>query len=177
MECNLVWNHTGDFKIRWARNMSSIWNDKYDFRPQFIALHSIQLPILQPFWNTKFSQYKYFIDQVASFLKSGNKKAFHFILYPNQRWCNIVIEQKWCNLKQKWCNFEHKWRDLEQMWFRGKNSDLWINYIVESQSDCRDHQWLQSGYNKGSHLGISSNFTVYCLELSFPSGCLCVELF
>ena len=182
MECNLVWNHTGDFKIRWARIMSSIWNNKYDFRPQFIALHSIQLPLYYSHFEiTKFSQYKYFIDQVASLLKSGNKKAFHLILYPNQKWCDIVIEQKWCNLKQKWCNFGQKWCALEQMWFRGKNSDMWINHIVESQSDCRDHQWLQSGYNKGSHLGICSNFTVYCLELSFPSGCLnawsCFKLF
>jgi len=47
--------------------MSSIWNNKYDFRPQFIALHSIQLPLYYSHFEiTKFSQYKYFIDQVTS---------------------------------------------------------------------------------------------------------------
>ena len=39
MECNLVWNHTRDFKIEQARSVSSIWNHKYDFRPK---LHSTQ---------------------------------------------------------------------------------------------------------------------------------------
>ena len=34
MECNLVWNHTRDFKIERARSASSIWNHKYDFRPK-----------------------------------------------------------------------------------------------------------------------------------------------
>ena len=34
MECNLVWNHTRDFKIEQARSASSIWNHKYDFRPK-----------------------------------------------------------------------------------------------------------------------------------------------
>ena len=118
-------NYSTEWSAIWSEiSMSSIWNDKYDFRPRFIALHSIQLPLYYSHFEiTKFSQYKYFIDQVASLLKSRNKKAFHLILYPNQKWCDIVIERKWCDLKQKWCNFEHKWRDLEQIWFRGKNSD------------------------------------------------------
>ena len=34
MECNLVWNHTRDFKIERGRSVSSIWNHKYDFRPK-----------------------------------------------------------------------------------------------------------------------------------------------
>ena len=34
MECNLVWNHTRNFKIERARSVSSIWNHKYDFRPK-----------------------------------------------------------------------------------------------------------------------------------------------
>ena len=39
MECNLVWNHTRDFKIELALRARSIWNHKYDFRPK---LHSTQ---------------------------------------------------------------------------------------------------------------------------------------
>ena len=34
MECNLVWNHTPDFKIERVRSASSIWNHKHDFRPK-----------------------------------------------------------------------------------------------------------------------------------------------
>ena len=38
------------------------------------------------------------------------------------------------------------------MWFRAKKwCDLWINCTAcsaESQSDCKDHQWFQNGYNK-----------------------------
>ena len=32
--CNLVWNHTRDFKIELALRARSIWNHKYEFRPQ-----------------------------------------------------------------------------------------------------------------------------------------------
>ena len=49
MECNLVWNHTRDFKIERARNASSIWNHKYEIRPK---LHG---PLLDPFWNCTLS--------------------------------------------------------------------------------------------------------------------------
>ena len=34
IECNLVWNHIHDFKIERTHNASSIWNQKYDFRPK-----------------------------------------------------------------------------------------------------------------------------------------------
>ena len=30
--------------------------------------------------------------------------------------------------------------------------ESWINHNAESQSDCRDHQWFQSGYEKESHI-------------------------
>ena len=53
VECNLVWNHTRDFKIEQARIASSIWNHKYDFRPK---LH-----------NPKFNCYF-----IISILKSHN---------------------------------------------------------------------------------------------------------
>ena len=60
MECNLVWNHTRDFKIEGARNASSIWNHKYDFRPK---LHSTQ-------FNCHF---------IRSILKLPNFIALNFI--------------------------------------------------------------------------------------------------
>ncbi len=67
MECNLVWNHTRDFKIERARSASSIWNHKYDFRPKLhdtkFNYHFI-MSILKS-QNLDFSQYQYFIDPVA----------------------------------------------------------------------------------------------------------------
>jgi len=57
VECNLVWNHTRDFKIEQARSSSSIWIHKYDFRPK---LH-----------NPKFS-----CHFIRSILKSFNSSQF-----------------------------------------------------------------------------------------------------
>ena len=59
MECNLVWNHTCDFKIERARSVSSIWNRKCDFRPK---LH-----------NTTFN-----CHFIRSILKLHNFIAFNF---------------------------------------------------------------------------------------------------
>ena len=33
-ECNLVWNHTCNFKIQQVHSLILIWNHKYDFRPK-----------------------------------------------------------------------------------------------------------------------------------------------
>jgi len=59
VECNLVWNHTRDFKIERARSASLIWNQKYDFRPK---LH-----------DTKFN-----CHFIRSILKSHNFIALNF---------------------------------------------------------------------------------------------------
>ena len=59
MECNLVWNHTRDFKIERARSGSSIWNHEYAFRPK---LHS--------------TQFSYHF--IKSILKSHNFMALNF---------------------------------------------------------------------------------------------------
>ena len=86
--------------------MSSIWNDKYDFRPQFIALHSIQLPLYYGHFEiTKFSQYKYFIDQVASLLKSGNKKAFHLIFVSESEMMRYSYRAKMVRFKTEMMQF------------------------------------------------------------------------
>ena len=58
-----------------------ILNHKYDFRPK-IARHEVQLPLYFSYFEiAEFSQYQYFIVQVAALLKSRNKKAFasHFV--------------------------------------------------------------------------------------------------
>ena len=58
----------------------SIWNHKYDFGPK---LHDTKFSYhyYSHFEIAEFSQYQYFIDQVAGLLKSGHKKAVtsHFV--------------------------------------------------------------------------------------------------
>ena len=61
MECNLVWNHTRDFKIGGARSASSIRNHKYDFRPK---LH-----------DTKFNYHF-----ITAILKSQNSISTNILL-------------------------------------------------------------------------------------------------
>ena len=56
---------------------SQVW-----FQTKIIALHEVQLPLYYSHFEiAEFSQYQYFIAQVAGLLKSGNKKAFtsHFV--------------------------------------------------------------------------------------------------
>ena len=65
MECNLIWNHTRDFKIERARSANSIWNHKYDFR---LKLHD-------PKFNYHF---------IRSILKTHNFMASNF-----RFWCNV----------------------------------------------------------------------------------------
>ena len=77
MECNLGWNHMLDFKIERARNASSIWNHKYDFR---LKLHDTRFSyhFIKSIWNrpnTRLGQFKYFIDAVLSRLEI---KFIHF---------------------------------------------------------------------------------------------------
>ena len=73
MDCNLVWNHTRDFKIERARSASSIWNHKYDFRPK---LH-----------DKKFNYHF-----IKSILKSHNFMALNF------RFC-FIVPSSWFVLK------------------------------------------------------------------------------
>ena len=61
MECNLVWNHTRDFKIGGARSASSIRNHKYDFRPKL--------------YDTKFNYHF-----ITAILKSQNSISTNILL-------------------------------------------------------------------------------------------------
>ena len=93
---------------------------------------------LQPLWNHTIQSEPIFIWPSSRFVET--KRVLYLLLYSKQKWCNI--EQKWCDLKEEWRNLEHGWRDLEQVWLLKKKCDSWINHTAESQSDCRDHQWL-----------------------------------
>ena len=127
---------------------SSIWNHKYTsmisdlnctIRGSITTYSHFEIP--------EFSQYQYFIDQVACLLQKAETKSFlHLILYSKEKWCEL--DKNGAIPKQKWCNLEREWCDLKQMWFGAKKCDSWINRTAESQSDWRDHQWFQNGYNK-----------------------------
>ena len=79
---------------------------------------------------------------VVGLLKSVSKKAVssHF---------DATIEQKCCNLEQKWCDLEQKDAIKNRCHLEQKMKRFVNNYhTAESQSDCRDHQWLQNAENK-----------------------------
>ena len=76
----------------------------------------------------------YLFDLVAcSRLKSKSKKAYtsHF-----------VPDTDTMQYRAKMVRFKTK-----MMRFRSR-CDSWIDHTAESQSDCRDHQWFENGYNK-----------------------------
>ena len=71
---NRMWSHT-EFEFD-LKSQVHVW-----FQTQ-IAQHEIQLPFYHSHFEiAEFSQYHYFIDQLAGLSKSGNKKAFtsHFV--------------------------------------------------------------------------------------------------
>ena len=61
--------------IRVISSASSIWNQKYDFRPK---LHDTKFNyfLLQPFWNGRIQSVPIFHLSSSRFVESGNKKAF-----------------------------------------------------------------------------------------------------
>ena len=87
MECNLVWNHTRDFKIERARSASSIWNHKYDFRaklhdPKF-NYHIIK-SILKSHNLPKYKNYKILVSSNiywndVRFVKKKNRKRVYIL--------------------------------------------------------------------------------------------------
>ena len=92
MECNLVWNHTSDFKIGQVRVQFELQvcmiSDQHCMTQSSITTYyshrRIQsVPILLNF------------DLVASFLKSGKKKAFisHFV--PETEMMQYRVKMVW----------------------------------------------------------------------------------
>jgi len=127
VECNLVWNHMRDFKIERARSVSSIWNHKYDFRPN---LHDMK-------FNCHF---------IRSILKSHDFIAlnFRFLVYcsssrfvkksgtRNAFTSNLVCKTMSCDENSFEHDKETSSSDLKSkiVYFRYKSAILvaWINY-------------------------------------------------
>ena len=131
-----------------------------------IIRHKVQLPLYySQIGITEFSQYR-FIDQVANLLKRENMKR----LYNSGM---KRLEKKWWDLKQEWWDLEPT-SDviLEQMWFRAKSRCIsWINHTAETQSNCRDHQWFQDGYNKGNCYYLVLGSTAWWFRHTVKSIC------
>ena len=105
MECNLVWNHTCDFKIEWARSTSFIWDHKYDFSPK---LHN----------PAKFN-----CHFVTSILKLHN-------LSLNIRTAKILVStiiywtSSWFVKKWNWkCIFTSFWKHVKIM-------SMWLRHVI-----------------------------------------------
>jgi len=121
VECNLVRNHTRDFKIERVRNASSIWNHRYDFRPK---LH-----------DTKFN-----CHFIKSILKSHNcfiALNFRFgswfvkIAEPETSWHHLVCKTMSCNENSLEYNKEKSSSEVrtKTVYFTNQSSILvaWIN--------------------------------------------------
>ena len=130
MECNLVWNHTSDFKIERAHSASSIWNHKYDFRPK---LH-----------DTKFN-----CHFIRSILKSHDFIAlnFRFFVYCPSSW----FVKKKRNQKRLYDSFSMQndvmWQKLIRAWQR--NKQFWNqneNSLLQVQKFSSHHlnQWWKA---------------------------------
>ena len=127
MECNLVWNHTLDFKIERALRARSIWNHKYDFRPK---LHDMK-------FNCHF---------IRSILKSHNFIAliFRLLVYcPSSRFVkkkkrnrkrlyvsfSMSCDENSSEHDKETSSFEVRTKIVKIVYFRYKSSILvaWIN--------------------------------------------------
>ena len=91
MECNLVWNHTRDFKIERARSVSSIWNHKYDFRPK---LHDPKFNY--HFIKSILKSSKYRTWPIQIFYWCRTEAVFKSKAEPETLLLQYVIEQRAC---------------------------------------------------------------------------------
>ena len=139
-----------DFKIRRARSASSIWNHKSIISDQnsttWSSITTLFTAILK--YGVEFSLYQ-FIWPSSRFAEKRKQKGF-YISFCTRKGNNAIWSENGA--------IQNRNNDLEQMWLKKKKKkkkkwcESWINHTAESQSDCRDHQWFQSGYEKESHI-------------------------
>ena len=126
MECNLVWNHTRDFKIERARSASSISNHKYDFRPK---LHDPK------------SNYHF----IKSILKSHDFMALNFrfsCIVPSRAGLLEIAEPERLQHLIKYAKRKlvQAQQTNKQFWSENENS-----HFDESKFDsCRLNQWWKT---------------------------------
>ena len=153
-ECNLVWNHTCNFKIYQVHSMSSIWNHKNEFRPKLQDTKFNYIFVIS-ILKTQNS-----IPQLQDILLSSTELVFwkfaKVFFHSPLIWLG-TINKPWnligCCVLLKASQWPGKRCDLEQKWF-----DSWINYTDESQWDCKDHQLFQNERNNTLVSSISRYF-------------------
>ena len=121
--------------------------------------------LLQPVWHHRIQSVPIHWSSSQFAEKGKHEKAF-----TTQK--SSDVEKKWWDLKQEWCDLEPT-NDtiLEQMWFRAKRSISLINHTAETQSNCRDHQWFQDGYNKGNYYYLVLGSTAWWFRHTVKSIC------
>ena len=131
---------------------------------------SIITTLLQPVWHHR-------IQSVPIHWSSSQfvEKGKHETAFTTQKWSDV--EKKWWDLKQEWCDLEPT-NDaiLEQMWFRAKSTSRcisWINHTAQTQSNCRDYQWFQDGYNKGNCYYLVLGLTAWWFRHTVKSTGIC----
>ena len=110
----------GQFGLKsyaWFQNRTSAQRE-FDLKSQVlsfqtkIALHKVlNYHYYSHFDIAEFSQYLYFIYQVAGLLKKREKKAFtsHFVIEIE------MMRNRAKVVRFKWCDLEHDWRRLEHV--------------------------------------------------------------
>ena len=139
---------------KWFQNQQAcrtclIWNHKYDFRPKWSSITILLHPFLHKNNYIACIQHLFvctniLLIQYWAALYMVPKVLFHFpafqLVTKSKPWnfidCFVLV--KLSNLLQKRCSCK-KW------------CHLWINCTGESQSNCKNHQWFQNGYNKSDH--------------------------
>ena len=125
MKCNLVWNHTLDFKIKHVHRASLIWNHK----TVWFSITTLSCPFL----NCKIQSLKYrffqFLQIFYWFSTELVWKIWFVTLNKPQiqiGWCVLVKISNWLG---KRCNLELKWLDS---WINCTN---WSHQIVRKTID------------------------------------------
>ena len=152
MECNSVWNQASDFKIN--KHVALVWIEITSMISDQNCMKWSSITILlHPFLhkNNYIACIQHLLVctnilliQYWAALYMVPKVLFHFpafqLVTKSKPWnfidCFVLV--KLSNLLQKRCSCK-KW------------CHLWINCTGESQSNCKNHQWFQNGYNKSDH--------------------------
>jgi len=132
VECNLVWNHMWDFKIKWALSACLIWNYKYDFRPKLhdpkfnchfitsiLISHNL---IAYKIQTTRFWSVPLYIEPIAGLSKSKTRNSFtsHFENISASCQCDVIASCDWLFCFTALFSLAEK-----KMQFRAKNSAIW----------------------------------------------------
>ena len=82
-------------------------------------------------------------------------------LFWNHRVLLSILHSIFLTLFPFWCAKE-RMRFRQKKWY-----NLGINRAIDSQSDCKDHQWFQNGCNKFFYAFVHNLFNVYYANYNY----------